>query len=131
LPGYLTLHGLTENGVVFSDGEDNHSIRADWDQLKSHWSGVAYIPWKNFLPFQGAIPTRTSTDSIATLKLFLHNLGFEHVIPNNDYDAATRALVKTIQAKYDIPADGVVGSLTKIILYRENEAFPMPKLTKK
>jgi len=130
-PGYLALHGLAQNGVVFSDGEDHHSIHADWDQLKLHWSGVAYIPWKNFLPFQGTIPTRTRTDSIATLKLFLHNLGFQHVIPNNDYDASTRALVKKIQAKYDIPADGVVGSLTKIILYRENEAFQMPKLTKK
>ena len=131
LPGYLALHGLAENGVVFSDGEDYHSIHAGWDELKLHWSGVAYIPWKNFLPIQGTIPTRTSTDSIATLKLFLHNLGFENVIPNNDYDASTRALVKKIQAKYDIPADGVVGSLTKIILYRENEAFQMPKLTEK
>ncbi len=131
LPGYLALHGLAENGVVFSDGEDYHSIHADWDELKLHWPVVAYIPWKNFLPFQGTIPTRTNTDSIATLKLFLYNLGFEHVIPNNDYDASTRALVKKIQAKYDIPADGVVGSLTKIILYRENEAFQMPRLTKK
>ncbi|MBC8463607.1 MAG: AAA family ATPase [Deltaproteobacteria bacterium] len=131
LPGYLALHGLAENGVVFSDGEDYHSIHAGWDELKLHWSGVAYIPWKNFLPIQGTIPTRTSTDSIATLKLFLHNLGFENVIPNNDYDASTRALVKKIQAKYDIPADGVVGSLTKIILYRENETFQMPKLTEK
>ena len=131
LSGYLALHGLAENGVVFSDGEDHDSIHADWDELKLHWSGVAYIPWKNFLPFQGTIPTQTGTDSIATLKLFLHNLGFQHVIPNGDYDATTRSLVKKIQAKHGIPADGIVGSLTKIILYRENEAFQMPKLTKK
>ncbi len=72
---------------------------------------------------------RSNQDSIITLKLLLHELGFSNVEMNDVYDDWTRNAVEEIQAKHGIPVDGIVGPLTKIILYREKNSFKMPHLT--
>jgi len=72
---------------------------------------------------------RSSKDSIITLKLLLHELGFGNVEMSDVYDTWTRSAVEEVQAKYGIPVDGFVGPLTKIILYRERKTFEMPYLS--
>jgi len=109
-----------------SEGDLIETLASD---INFYWSGIAYIPWKNFLSIWGTIPMHTYKDSVITLKLLLHDLGFDKVEMNADYDNWTRQAVEEIQAKYGIPVDGFVGPLTKIILYREKNAFDMPKLT--
>jgi general secretion pathway protein A len=104
-------------------------IESDTDEITFSWSGVAYLPWKNFLSIWGTIPMRSSKDSIITLKLLLHELGFGNVEMNDEYDSWTRNAIEQIQAKYGIPVDGFVGPLTKIILYREKTTFEMPHLS--
>jgi general secretion pathway protein A len=93
-----------------------------------YWSGVAYLPWKNFLSIWGTIPKRSNKDSIITLKLLLHDLGFSDVEINDEYDIWTRQAIQDVQAKYGIPVDGFVGPLTKMILYQEKQTFEMPSL---
>ena len=81
------------------------------------------------LSIWGTIPMRSSKDSIITLKLLLHELGFGNVEMSAVYDTWTRSAVEEVQAKYGIPVDGFVGPLTKIILYREKKTFEMPYLS--
>ncbi|MCK7467944.1 MAG: peptidoglycan-binding protein [Desulfosudis oleivorans] len=45
---------------------------------------------------------------------------------SKEYDAVTQKAVEQIQAKYGVPVDGVVGNLTKIILYREEKLRHSP-----
>jgi general secretion pathway protein A len=59
----------------------------------------------------------------------LHELGFNDVRINSEYDNWTRRAVEKIQGKYGIPVDGFVGPLTKMILYQEKSTFEMPHLT--
>jgi general secretion pathway protein A len=127
--GYLTLSKIEGRSFFFGRPDENKVVVSDAEQLNLYWSGIAYLPWKNFLSIWGTIPTRSNEDSIITLKLLLNELGFSDVEINDKYDNWTRLAIEKVQAKYGIPVDGFVGPLTKIILYQEKESFEMPRLT--
>jgi general secretion pathway protein A len=61
----------------------------------------------------------------------LNELGYSNVELNGDYDIQTRYVIEELQTKYGITADGFVGPLTKIILYKTKGSFDMPRLSKK
>jgi len=129
-PGYLTLSETDGDKVRFDVPKENKEIVASEDEINLYWSGVAYLPWKNFLSIAGTLPVRTNEDSIITLKLLLHDLGYQDIELNSDYDIRTRNAIEEIQTKYGILADGFVGPLTKIILYKSKGSFEMPRLNK-
>ena len=127
-PGYLTLSRIEEGNYIFGQPAQGNKVVSDADQINFFWSGIAYLPWKNFLSIWGTIPKQSNKDSVITLKLLLHELGFSDIEINNEYDKWTRQAVEEVQAKYGIPVDGFVGPLTKMILYQEKESFEMPRL---
>ena len=129
-PGYLTLCKTDGDKVSFDLPKENAVIETIEGELNIYWSGVAYLPWKNFLSLSGTLPTRTNKDSIITLKLLLHELGYRNVELNDNYDIWTRNAIEEIQTQYGILADGFVGPLTKIILYKTKGSFDMPRLSK-
>jgi general secretion pathway protein A len=129
-PAYLTLRHTDGDKARFDVPEEKKVIETNEDEINRYWSGVAYLPWKNFLSISGTLPTRTNEDSIITLKLLLHELGYHKVELNGDYDIRTRNAIEAIQTKYGILADGFVGPLTKIILYKYRGSFEMPRLSK-
>ena len=129
-PGYLTLSETDGDKVRFTVPQKNREIETNEDEINLYWSGVAYLPWKNFLSIAGTLPTRTNEDSIVTLKLLLYELGYQNVELNSDYDFRTRNAIEEIQTRYGILADGFVGPLTKIILYKSKGSFEMPRLNK-
>ena len=129
-PGFLTLSKIDGNQIELGGTGDDLQVVTDLKELEFYWSGVAYIPWKNFLSIWGTIPKHAYKDSIITLKLLLHDLGFTDFEINADYDDLTQTAIEKIQAKYDVPVDGFVGPITKIILYREKKSFDMPQLVK-
>jgi general secretion pathway protein A len=128
-PGYLTLSKIDGDKIIFGGVDENKMIQTDANEIRFYWSGIAYIPWKNFLSIWGTIPSHTFKDSIISLKILLHELGFNNVEMNETYDEWTRLAIEELQSKYGIPIDGFVGPLTKIILYREKDKFEMPHLT--
>ena len=130
-PGYLTLSRIDGDKIVFQGQDQTELIVTHLEELEFYWSGVAYLPWKNFNSIWGTIPVQSSKDSVITLKLLLQDLGFEDVVIDDQYDGQAKHAIETIQAKYGIPVDGFVGPLTKIILYREKDSLEMPHLTPK
>jgi general secretion pathway protein A len=127
-PGYLTLSKIEGNRIELGGAGEDTLVVTDLDEIEFYWTGVAYIPWKNFLSILGTIPTDPYKDSVITLKLLLQDIGFTDFEINADYDGVTQAAVEKIQAKYGVPVDGYVGPLTKIILYREKKSFEMPQV---
>ncbi len=127
-PGYLTLTRLDGDMIMLKGESDIEWIVTDLEELEFYWSGVAYLPWKNFHSIWGTIPTQSYKDSVITLKFLLQDIGFQNVAIDENYDEFTQNAVESIQAKYGIPVDGYVGPLTKIILYREKKSFQMPQL---
>ena len=127
-PGYLTLSRIEGDSYIFGGADGNAAVASTPAEINFYWSGIAYVPWKNYLSIWGIIPRTANKDSIITLKLLLHELGYGSVTLNEEYDAATRRAIEGIQAKYGLPVDGFVGPLTKIILYQEKNDFEMPRL---
>jgi len=127
-PGYLALSAITGDKIQLKGARNNQVIETRADEIQFFWSGIAYIPWKNFLSIWGTIPLHAYRDSIITLKLLLRDLGYRDIAITDEYDDRTRQVIEKIQAKYGIPVDGFVGPLTKIILYREKRSLSMPHL---
>ena len=126
---YLTLNGIDDGKITLRGGKKDISIELEPSDLESYWSGVAYIPWKNFLSLAGTIPLDSPKDSIITLKMLLRDIGFNTVEINPFYDENTRQAVKYVQGKYGIHMDGVVGSTTKIALYNEKKFKGIPHIS--
>jgi general secretion pathway protein A len=126
---YLTLNRIDDGRITLRGGKKDISIELEPSDLESYWSGVAYIPWKNFLSLAGTIPLDSPNDSIITLKMLLRDIGFDKVEISPFYDENTRQAVKNVQRKYGIRVDGAVGSTTKIALYNEKNFKGIPHIS--
>jgi len=124
---YMAVQQMNaETATLAANGLD--PVVVNLQQLKTFWTGTALVPWKNFLSCTGVIPKYAPGESVVTLKMMLTDMGFSNIIVNSKYDEITRQTVKKIQAKHGILPDGVVGPLTKIILYNEYGAFSIPHI---
>jgi general secretion pathway protein A len=127
---YLTAVSADNDSMTFSDDSNHRLIKVENDNIIKYWTGQAFVFWKNFYNYQGIIPLSSPGESLITLKLHLRGIGFSDVDINPTYDDATQAAIKTLQARHAILVDGYVGPLTKIILYNETPALPIPHLLK-
>jgi general secretion pathway protein A len=127
-PVYLALTKIDGDQLTLRGGPRKEQILVQPDALRKYWSGVAFIPWKNFLRHDGEIPKYAPEDAIITLKILLRDIGFNDIEISPAYDVQTREAVKKIQQKHGLIPDGVVGSLTKIVLYNEKEALKIPHI---
>ena len=128
-PRYLVISKMDEGGITLRGLGEDDAIMVETEELKSFWSGVAYIPWKNFLNYIGTIPRNAPRDSIITLKMLMKGIGFNDIEVSPLYDERTREAVKEVQEKHGLRADGMVGPLTKIILYNEKKSLKIPHIT--
>jgi general secretion pathway protein A len=129
-PRYGALVRVYEETFVFSDPERGY-VQWDYSQIKPHWSGSAYVPWKDYLGYERVIQSGSSSDAVVGLKSFLRDLGYEDIDMGPVYDEQTMKVIKGVQAKYGIPTDGLVGPLTKIVLYHEHRGLNVPKLVER
>jgi len=127
---YLALIGTGPETLILKGAAAEPAMEAMPSELQPWWTGAAYIPWKNFLSLTGSIPGNAPADSVLALKMLLRDLGHAGVPMNKDYDPVTQKTIEQVQAKYGLPVDGVVGNLTKIILYREGRSFNVPMIAK-
>ncbi|MDM8540085.1 AAA family ATPase [Desulfococcaceae bacterium HSG9] len=125
---YLTLVNIKDDKVILRSGEQANQIEISIDELTSKHIQTAYIPWKNFNNIQGTVPRDAPDDSVLALKILLRNIGFQNIPLNTVYDPQTIDAVKWVQSKHGMKTDGVVGVLTKIILYNESQTFDIPHL---
>jgi general secretion pathway protein A len=127
-PRYLTLAKTNDEDVVLLGGGMEEGIQVDRDQLTSYWSRVAYVAWKDFLDLPGILAPQASSDSVLTLKMFMHELGYEDLDITPAYDDKTARAIKQVQRNHGIVADGIVGPMTKIALYNEKAGLAIPHL---
>ncbi len=125
-PLYLALIRMDEGQMTLKAGRD--VIETGPGEAESYWSGIAYIPWKNFLDLEGTIPSRSTKDSITTLKILLRDIGFNDIEVNASYDERTRDAIKHFQEKHGLKVDGIVGRSTKIVLYNEKKSLSIPHI---
>ena len=127
-PQYLTIAGVDNKNVYMTISDQGNLTPVDKNILLRFWSGEAHIVWKNFLNLNGIITEASDPSSIKALKELLHALGYDNIVINSYFDSETKQLIKEIQARNRLNADGKVGPLTKIALYNENSTFAKPGL---
>jgi len=127
-PRYLTMVKMTEMEMTLKGGEKEDVIRVTPGEMKSYWSGTAYIPWKDFLNCKGDIPYSAPKESVFTLKMMLRDIGFTEIPLDYEYDGTTRAAVEQIQERHGIEVDGIVGARTKIAVYNEKKDLKIPHI---
>lgn len=129
-PGYLAMIGIKDEKINLSNGKAWTMIGVSLSELESYWSGIAYIPYKNFLGFSDKITLSSKNDSIITLKMLLHDLGYKEIEISPFYDLKTQKVVKKIQEKNGIPVDAIIGPLTKIVLCNEKTTLNIPHISR-
>ena len=128
-PGFLVIRGITNGDISLSRSRANHLVEAAIDTVQPYCTGNVYIPWKDFLPFNGVIPRKVPHESIIMLKMHLKEIGFDHIDISPHYDGETEQAIKQIQEKYGLQTDGIVGPLTKIALFNEKKSLSGPHIT--
>ncbi|WP_419659701.1 ExeA1: general secretion pathway protein A [Desulfosarcina variabilis str. Montpellier] len=123
---FLAVVGLVDGKVHLSDNETIFSVAPA--SLAGLWNGVAYVLWKNFYHFEGVIPVSSPGEVIIALKMHLKTIGFPISEMTAAYDITTRSAVETIQSRHGLNPDGMVGPLTKIVLYNEDRSLDIPLL---
>ncbi|MDM8523649.1 AAA family ATPase [Desulfococcaceae bacterium HSG8] len=129
-PGYLAITGAGDRKITLKGGNEEERIivEADQDDVEFYWAGMAYIPWKNFFGYSGIIPRNAPEDSVLTLKMILQEMGYKDIEINPAYDERTQEAVEDIQEKHGVEVDGLVGPLTKIILYNGMKSLIIPHI---
>jgi general secretion pathway protein A len=128
-PRYLALTRIDRDRMVLSDGSKEGSVAVDLDQIRPYWSRVAYMVWRDFLNFPGEISSNAPGEPVVALKLLLHDIGYNEIEMNPFYDSRTIETVKKIQEEHGLNADGIVGPLTKMVLYSEKPSLNVPRIT--
>jgi general secretion pathway protein A len=127
-PVYLTLAAIDGLRLTLHGPREEEVIAADAGEVNDAWTGLAYLPWKNFMSLVGTIPGNAPPESVLALKMLLREGGQTEVPMTQEYDPATQQAIEKLQSKYGIKVDGTVGPLTKIVLYREQPRFDIPRL---
>jgi general secretion pathway protein A len=106
----------------------NETITVTEDVLRPYCADGVYVPWKDFLSPDGAVPNKPPHDTIAALKNQLSEIGYTQFETGPSYDAQTKETVRQIQRKHGLEPDGIVGALTKIVLFNENRRLDIPHI---
>jgi general secretion pathway protein A len=127
-PRYLTLTKITGREIILKGGKKNETLSLEPEEIESHWSGAAYILWKNFFNCKGVIPIDAPRESVLSLKMLLRDIGFKEIRLDNLYDNTTQEAVEKLQEKHGIKVDGIVGAKTKIVIYNEKKELTIPHI---
>jgi general secretion pathway protein A len=129
-PRYLSLSHIEEEAITLGGLKENTSLRIRPEDVQSYWTKVSYVLWKDYLDYPGTIPMGASRESVIALKMLLQDIGFKDLEISPFYDEKTRGAVMAVQEKHGIRVDGVVGPLTKIVLYKEKVSLKMPLISR-
>jgi general secretion pathway protein A len=133
LPGdpvkyFLGIEAITpeDEYVLFPEGGKKYKIGLK--ELLPYLVGDMYIAWKDNFGYDRVISNVSSKDSIMSLKLLLSEIGFPLVDKTSVYDGPVEHAIKQIQQKYGLGVDGLVGPLTKMVLFNEKKQNAVPYL---
>jgi general secretion pathway protein A len=92
------------------------------------WSGQAHVLWRDFDGL-GQPPARGARGvGITRLQQLLQRADVFHGRPTGVFDAGTERAVLAFQRAHQLAPDGIVGPLTRIVLYRTAGGYPRPTL---
>ncbi len=92
------------------------------------WLGDAHIFWRDYEGFSARLVVGARGPEVERLQKLLTQVGVYPAKPSLTYDAATTEAVARFQRSRRLIPDGIVGSLTKIMLYGAVNDYQHPRL---
>jgi hypothetical protein len=126
---FLMLVGWRGQKLYFEDERNGGTIEADMDALQPYLDGRAYVFWKNVLGYDMIIRFGAKAKAILEVKNLLRKIGYNQLDQSPSFDQATLQAVIDFQARHQLSTDGLVGTLTKIMLLQKTSAVDMPALS--
>ncbi len=99
------------------------------DDMAHLWVGEAHVFWRDFLNLSPYIAPGSVGEDVTKLQQMLARLGEYQGSFSSGYDRTTSEAIARFQRSRRLVADGVVGPLTKILLYEATGAFDHPRLS--
>ena len=123
---YVALTGLDESRIVLSvDGE---RVTIDTEAFQQLWTGQAHVLWRDFDGLGATLQAGTRGVSVAQLQALLRRAGATAIEPTGTFDTGTSRAVVDFQRRHQLEADGLVGPLTRIVLYATTTGYRRPAL---
>jgi hypothetical protein len=114
-PCWVAVTRMDTSQVVLSI--DGTPVTANVDVLDSIWTGRASLLWRDFDGIGPTLRPGVRGAAVAHLQELLRRVGMEGVSPTGTFDSGTAKAVVDFQRAHQLDADGVVGPLTRIVLY--------------
>ncbi len=92
------------------------------------WMGEAHVFWRDFLELSPYMAPGSVGEDVMKLQQMLARIGEYSGTFSSSYDRPTSEAIARFQRSRRLIADGVVGPLTKILLYEAVGAFDHPRL---
>jgi hypothetical protein len=131
LPRYVLLSGIEDEDAVLGGIDAQRSIRVALSQVEAHWSGEAWLCWRDFEELPEILRPPLQGAPVTWLQETLGNLGFYDGGPTGQFDAETIAGVRALQESLEVEVDGTVGRVTKMRLYQELRRYDVPRLSRR
>ncbi len=128
IPRIVLLRRIEGDDVELIGVSEKEPVRVAAATLEQSWAGEAYIVWREFETLPGVLRIRDQGAGVQWLQSALAELGFLAAEPSGDFDRRTELAVRAFQADRQLPADGAVGPLTKMTLYRALGRYQAPDL---
>ncbi len=133
LPGvsgnrYLALTRYSDGSFIVGPiSQESHALNET--DLKSIWTGRAFIPWRNTHNLPNSVAPGSKSQEISKMQLMLAQAGTFIGKPTGTFDPVTQDAIRKFQVKQRLPSDGIPGSRTLLMLYRASGTAKEPKLT--
>src|SRR6266404_1605058 len=120
--------------VTSIDGDQVHlrygttAVTLTADEMSHVWLGEAHVFWRDFLNLSAYMAPGSVGEDVMKLQQMLARIGEYQGSFSSSYDRPTSEAIARFQRSRKLVADGVVGPLTKILLYEATGAFDHPRL---
>ena len=124
MPRFVLLAGLASGEALLAGIDQGRLLRVPLAQVEEHWDGDAWVAWRDFEELPEVLRPPLRGAPVTWLQQTLGRMGFYDGAPTGEFDAATIAGVRALQASLQVEVDGTVGEVTKARLYESARVLP-------
>ena len=126
-PRFALLAGFAGPNVIVRYGQMGTLLSPQ--EMDRVWFGDAHLLWRDFENFSPRLVPGSSGPEVKRLQQLLARVGVYPPTPSLTYDAATSEAIARFQRSHRLIPDGIVGPLTKIVLYGALVDYRHPRLS--
>ncbi len=123
---FAIMTGIDAGHVLLRYG--GTAVALTTKEMTHVWLGEAHVFWRDFLNLSPYMAPGSAGEDVMKLQQMLARIGEYQGAFSSSYDRPTAEAIARFQRSRRLVADGVVGPLTKILLYEAVGAFDHPRL---